>query len=165
MVMTPKEAIAFVRLHGIVLESAGGPVPNLAEAVAGGRIRGSWWGHPQRQNIFAATRAVRDSPDVLVFRLLGGKVTYLHRRLWPAVVRLADKLGKGRLSAIGERHTASGAHQMVETPFPRWVPPEVKAVADRLSEEEAIAQLGEPVVRSLGSGASRSRFQARPRLP
>jgi hypothetical protein len=40
--MSPKEAIAFVKRHGIVLESARGPVPSLAEAVAGEPIRGSW---------------------------------------------------------------------------------------------------------------------------
>jgi hypothetical protein len=154
--MTPKDAIDFVQLHGIVLESAGGPAPNLAEAVAGGPIRGSWWGHPQGQDIFAATRAIRDSRDVLVFRLLGGKMTYIHRRLWPAVVRLSDKLGKDRLTAIRDEHTASGAHQVVETPFPQWVPPEVKATADRLSEEEAIAQLGELVVKALDSAAAGS---------
>jgi len=45
--MTPKDAIAFLDLHGIVLESARGPVPNLAEAVAGERIRGNWWGIPK----------------------------------------------------------------------------------------------------------------------
>src|SRR5438552_9078309 len=39
-VVTPKNAIAFVRSHGIVLESARGPVPILTEAVAGERIQG-----------------------------------------------------------------------------------------------------------------------------
>ena len=36
----------FVERHGVVLASARGPVPNVAEAVAGEPIRGSWWGHP-----------------------------------------------------------------------------------------------------------------------
>jgi hypothetical protein len=146
MLMTPKDAIAFVQLHGVVLESAGGPVPNLAEAVAGGRIRGSWWGHPKGHDIFAATRAVRASPDVLVCRLLVGRVTYIHRRLWPAVVRLCARLGQSRLTAIREEHTASGVHRVVETPFPEWVAPEVQAIADGLSEDEALSQLGERIV-------------------
>src|ERR1700724_2911880 len=102
--MTVTDALAFVKLHGIVLESARGPVPNLAEAVAGDRIRGSWWGHAKGQNIFAATRAIRNAPDVLVCCLLGGKVTYIHSRLWPAVVRLADKLNKTSLAAIRDEH-------------------------------------------------------------
>ena len=118
MSVTATDAIAFVKLHGIVLESARGPVPNLAETVAGERIRGGWWGHAKGRIIFAATRAVRNSTDVLVCRLLGGKVTYIHRRLWPSVVRLADKLEKDLLVAIREEHTASGSHQAVETQFP-----------------------------------------------
>ena len=36
------DGIAFVRKHGVVLASAKGPVPNLADAVAGEKIRGSW---------------------------------------------------------------------------------------------------------------------------
>ena len=28
-----------------VLQAARGPAPNLAEAIAGEPIRGSWWGH------------------------------------------------------------------------------------------------------------------------
>ena len=80
---------AFVRRHGVVLESAHGPVPNLAETVVGAPIRGSWWGHAKGKEIFWLTRAARSSKAVLVYRLMAGKVTYVHRRLWPALVRLA----------------------------------------------------------------------------
>jgi len=45
--VTPKNAIAFVQSHGLVLESARGSVPNMAEAVAGERIQGRWWSHPR----------------------------------------------------------------------------------------------------------------------
>ena len=76
MPVTSSNAVAFVESHGIVLESGRGPVPNLAEAVAGAPIRGSWWGHTKGHEIFAATRVVRESPEVLVCRLLEGKVTY-----------------------------------------------------------------------------------------
>src|SRR3989441_10043065 len=79
--MTRRSALSFVKRNGIVLESARGPVPNLAEAVVGGRIRGSWWSHARGKEIFWLTRAVRDSADVLVCRLVGGKITYVHRRL------------------------------------------------------------------------------------
>ena len=40
------DAISFVRQHGVVLESAKGPVPNLAQAVAKTPIHGNWWAHP-----------------------------------------------------------------------------------------------------------------------
>jgi hypothetical protein len=142
--------VYLVRSHGIVLESARGSVPILAGAVAGERIQGGWWGHPKGHDVFVATRAVRDSSDVLVCRLLGGKVTYIHRRLWPAVLRLADKLDKDLLAAIREEHTASGSHRVVETPFPEWVPSGEREAANGLTEQEALSQLGVQLVRSLG---------------
>ena len=135
--MTPREALSFVRRHGIVLEGARGPVPNLAEAAAGGPIRGSWWGHEKGKQIFWLTRAVRDSPQVLVCRLVGGKVTYVHRRLWPAVVRLARVFGNRNLAALHEVHTPHGRHKLQVMPFPRWVPSAVKRQARRLSEADA----------------------------
>ena len=57
--MTSRQALAFVRQHGVVLEAAFGPVPSLAEVIAGGPVRGSWWSHPKSHEIFAVTRAVR----------------------------------------------------------------------------------------------------------
>src|ERR1700694_4497060 len=59
---TPEE---WVREHGIVLQSAHGPIPNLAEYVAGEPIRGSWWGHKSGHAIFKVLNQVRDSPDVV----------------------------------------------------------------------------------------------------
>jgi hypothetical protein len=159
--MVPKDAVAFVELHGIVLESGRGPVPNLAEAIAGESIRGSWWGHPKGRSIFAASRAVRDSPDVLACKLLGGKVTYIHRHLWPAVVRLAAKFGKDSLAAIQEEHTASGSHRIVRTPFPDWVDTATKEAADRYSEAEALSQLGEELLKAINPSRERAKSKQR----
>jgi hypothetical protein len=140
---TPEDAIAFVNEHGVVLESARGPVPSLVEAITGEVMRGTWWGHPKGRVIFRATRAVRDSADVLVCRLLGGKITYVHRRLWPALVRLADEIGPTRLDAVREEHTTSGAHKLVTIAFPQWVPAEISKAAEQLSEVEARRQCGD----------------------
>jgi hypothetical protein len=139
--MTPQQAIAFVRAKGVVLESARGPVPNLAEAIAGEPIRGSWWAHPKSHEIFACSRAVRASGDVLVCRLVDGKVTYIHQSLWPAVVRLATRFSAPRLAAIREIHTPTGKHKLEITPFPRWVPAETIQAAHGLADAEAAAQL------------------------
>ena len=51
--MTPAEALAFVATHGIVLESAPGPVPSLVATLLGEPVRGSWWGHPQSHQVFS----------------------------------------------------------------------------------------------------------------
>jgi hypothetical protein len=135
--MTPEEAVAFVAGRGIVLESGRGPVPNLAETIAGNVIRGSWWTHPKANVIFLCSRAIRSSADVLVCRLVAGKVTYVHRRLWPALVRLAPRFDSDRLAAIKEVHTSSGKHALNVKRFPTWVTDDVAQAAARLTEEEA----------------------------
>src|SRR2546425_4849109 len=140
--MTPRGGLAFVRRNGIVLEGGRGPVPNLAEAVVGGPTRGSWWGHAKGKQIFWLTRAVRDAPDVLVCRLVGGKVTYVHRRLWPAIVRLARTFARKDLAALHEVHTPRGRHQLRGVPFPRWVPSKGQRQARQLRGTEAQAALG-----------------------
>src|SRR5204863_4845079 len=114
-----------------------GPVPSLAEAIAGGPIRGSWWGHPKGQEIFRVAEAISDSDDVLVCKLVEGKVTYVHRRLWPALVKLAARLPRARLAKVWNEHTATGAHRARRAAFPSWVPAEVARQAERLSTAEA----------------------------
>ena len=135
------DPLAFVAEHGIVLASARGPVPSVAEAVAGEPVRGSWWGHPRGHDIFRALSAIDDSPDVLCFKLVAGKVTFVHRRLWPALVLLADEVGRASLAAIKQEHTESGAHRNIVTPFPDWVPPDVARAARSLDPASARAQL------------------------
>ncbi|HKQ97862.1 MAG TPA: hypothetical protein VJV75_08305, partial [Candidatus Polarisedimenticolia bacterium] len=87
--MTPRAVLAYVKSEGVVLMAAKGPVPSLAEKIAGKPFRGSWWGHPKSQEMFDLFNVVCDSKDVLVCRLVDGKMTYVHRRLWPALVRLS----------------------------------------------------------------------------
>jgi hypothetical protein len=139
--MTARDALAFVKANGVVLESARGPTPNLAEQVAGEPINGSWWGHRKAAQIFHCSRAVRDSKEVLVCRLVEGKVTYVHCRLWPALVNLRTQFARGRLSAVREVHTAQGKHKTTTIAFPNWVPKEVMIEAARLTFEEAAEML------------------------
>ena len=135
--------MARLEADGVLLESARGPVPNVAELVAGEPISGSWWSHADSHAIFAAVNELADSPDVVRLRLVNGKVTLVHRRVWPALVRVADRFRPERLAAVTEEHTPSGKHRKVETPFPDWVPPEVRVSANELSEAEALAALPE----------------------
>lgn len=140
--MTSAQALAFVRRHGVVLASAKGPVPNLAETVAGAPIKGGWWAHRKGREIFNVLQAVTGSPDVLVCRLVGGKVTLVHRRLWPALARAAGRFPADRLAWVREEHTPSGRHVNRTVPFPKWVPPATRAAARRLGERAALAALG-----------------------
>ena len=144
--MTAVELMAVLVEHGMLLESARGPLPNVAELVADQPIRGSWWGHRSSHAIFHALNDLADSPDVVRTRLVNGRVTLIHRRLWPALVRLADRLPRERLAAIHEEHTSSGAHRVHEQRFPEWVPDDVAESAHSLSEHEAMSQLPSFVV-------------------
>ena len=136
--MSVADAIRFVERHGVVLESAKhATIPSLAEAIAGAPIRGGWWAHPDGKAIFRLTRAVRESNDVLVCRLIEGKVSFAHARVWPALVRLADRFERTRLARVREVHSASGAHRVENVAFPRWVPEETAVAAKRLGESDA----------------------------
>ena len=155
--VTVDEALEFVATHGVVLESASGPVPSLASAIVGEPIRGSWWGHPQSHQIFQLTRAVRASPSVLVCRLVNGKVTLVHRRLWPALVCVADRFPADRLAQIEERHTDAGHHRVEMTQFPDWVPPLVLTDASSLTEGKA-RNLGTLAAQLRAIGRDRDRY-------
>jgi len=127
--------------QGMLLQSARGPIPNVAELVAGEPIKGSWWGHPAGHTIYNTLESLNESPDVVRLRLVNGKVTLVHRRLWPALVRVAEHLTAKQLAALHEQHTSSGAHRVDEQLFPSWVPDDVRDAAAQLSADEAWAQL------------------------
>jgi hypothetical protein len=141
-VLTAAEALAFIERHGVVAESVRrGTVSCLADAIAGEQIRGNWWSHPKSRQIFAITRAVRDAPTILVCKLVDGKITFVHERLWPSLVRFADRLPHARVARVREVHSETGKHVLQETPFPDWVPKSALASARRVREVDAAALL------------------------
>jgi len=135
------ETMAWVKEQGVVLQSARGPVPNVAQFVAGEPIRGSWWGHSAAKEIYDILNALDDSSDIVTTRLVNTKVTLLHCRIWPAIVRVADELGVERLAAVHQEHSASGAHRSFNVDFPLWVPANVLQRASKLSRDQAFALL------------------------
>jgi hypothetical protein len=59
---------------------------NAVEVLTGEFPRGSWWTHPEANQIYGILERVEDHPDVLSAKLLAGKVTLIHRALWPALL-------------------------------------------------------------------------------
>jgi hypothetical protein len=55
--------------------------------------------------IFRGAAGVCESPEVLVCKLVDGTVTYIHRRLWPALVKLASRFRKEQLAKVWNEHT------------------------------------------------------------
>ena len=87
------------------------------------------------------TRTVRDSAQILVCRVVDGKISFVHRRLWPALVRAEKHFPRRNLARVSEVHSTSGKHVVEETPFPDWVAEKTMAAAKRMSEADALKRL------------------------
>ena len=140
--MDNQEALKFLKTNGIVMASAKGPVPRMSEVIAGEPIKGSWWGHAKGHEIYSVLSFLEDSPDVLVCRLIDGKVTLVHRRLWPALIRVAEHFAPERLVRVDHEHPSSGRHINHETPFPLWADAFRQSAANAFAESQAFDALG-----------------------
>jgi hypothetical protein len=81
-------------------------LPNVVTLVTGESLRTSWWSHPKGRLIFAVLSDLGEHPDVLFTKFLYGKVTLVHRRLWPALLAVASASEPWQLrglSAAGQR--------------------------------------------------------------
>lgn|SRR6185312_6836060 len=106
----------------------------------------SWWAHPRGRQIFSLLEKLSDSPDILVCRLIDSRITLVHRRLWPALVRMSGRLKKDSLAQVHQQHTASGRHINRIVAYPKWVSREVLAEAAALSEDAASLAIGPAVM-------------------
>src|SRR5215203_5234306 len=85
-------------------------LPNVVTLLTGDALSKSWWSHPKSRLIFAVLSDLSEHPDVLFSKLLNGKVTLIHRRLWPAflTIALANQPWQTRgLSSRGQQLLAS----------------------------------------------------------
>lgn len=76
-----------LRKSGFLLESDP-KLPSVCTLITGEPLRGSWWSHPQAQTIFQVNEQLEDHKDILITKLLSGKVTFVHRKLWPAILAI-----------------------------------------------------------------------------
>jgi hypothetical protein len=82
-------ALQMLRQYGLLLMSDPW-LPSLVGMIVGEPLSKSWWGHPLGGVIYHVSNAVEEHPAVLTTKLLAGKVTYIHKRLWPAVFALGS---------------------------------------------------------------------------
>lgn len=98
-------------------------------------IRGSWWSHPRTHEIYDLLQVFKHGSGSLEVKLLNGKVTFVHPRLWPALLDVArgrgawqrQDLSKSARSLLGvvQRRRAVRADQV------RALPPKQQSAAIR----------------------------------
>ncbi len=79
-----KTALQTLRRLGLLLETDE-RLPSVASLVAGEPVSGSWWSHATAQKIFITLGQFADHRDVVFTKLISGKVTLVHRKLWPEI--------------------------------------------------------------------------------
>ena len=82
-----KRVLSKIFSFGFLLESDP-KLPSVCSIITGAPIRGSWWSHPLARTIFQVNERLEDHPDVLITKLVSGKVTFVHRNLWSEIVVL-----------------------------------------------------------------------------
>jgi hypothetical protein len=80
-----KRVLSEISSRGLLLESDP-KLPSVCSVVTGAPIKGSWWSHPLGQIIFQVNETLEDHPDVLLTKLVSGKVTFIHRSIWSEVL-------------------------------------------------------------------------------
>src|SRR5258708_31544166 len=80
--------------------------PSVTGFVAGENVRGSWWAHPQSHEMFNLACQLHDHLDVLLVKLISGKVTLVHRPLWPAVFAVATAREPWQLEELSKQAKA-----------------------------------------------------------
>ena len=98
-VVTVDELVRVLAHDGILLVQDA-TRPSVATSIAGAPIRGSWWGHPKSKQIFDALGALDEHADVAIAKLIDGKNTLIHRRLWPALVAIGRARAPWQLDGL-----------------------------------------------------------------
>jgi hypothetical protein len=80
----------FSRLEEIgLLLVSGSEIPDVRGLITRRSSKGSWWADEAAHEIFAVNELLEDHADVTITKLISGKVTFVHRRLWRKLFAVA----------------------------------------------------------------------------
>jgi hypothetical protein len=74
-------------------------IRSIVSIFTGETVAGSWWSHPRAHAIFRCLESLED--EAIACRLVAGKVTYVHRRLEPALLAVAGSRAPWQTSKLG----------------------------------------------------------------
>jgi hypothetical protein len=101
--------LAELRARGLLLLQDRA-LANAVTMLAGEAVAGSWWAHPAANRMYAILEAVTEHPDVLVTKLIAGKLTFVDRALWPSVLAVANAREPWQLAGL-----SAAARRLLET--------------------------------------------------
>ena len=90
-----------LREYDLIL-SSDARFPSVSNIVIGDAITGSWWAHPAAHDVFRLSCELIAHPDVLRMVLVSGKVTLVHRPLWPAVFAIGTAREPWQMSKLSK---------------------------------------------------------------
>jgi hypothetical protein len=80
--------------------------PNLVGMIAGEAVRGSWWSHAKGNIIYRVGERLGEHPDVTTAKLVSGKVTFVHRSLWPQLAAVGRARAPWQTRELGSDSVA-----------------------------------------------------------
>jgi hypothetical protein len=144
MISDLKGALALLKTRGVLTLTACPGHTSLVQEIAG-EVRGSWWSHPQGSVIFQIGEGLEASPDVLTAKLVQGKVTFVHRALWPALLRVVTdpswRATQLRGLTAPARRLLEGIDASGELQLPGGIDLGPKATVDRARKELELKHL------------------------
>jgi hypothetical protein len=126
--------LAALEQHGLLLLSDA-ELPSVVSLVAGAPIRGSWWGHARGGDIYRLSNELAESTDVMMAKLVSAKVTFVHRRLWPALVGVGQARESWQTDGLSEADVAllgmiDEAGVLAWDDVPSFLPPDGRPAKD-----------------------------------
>jgi hypothetical protein len=132
--------------HGLLLKSDP-KLPSVTTLVAGEPVKGSWWGHPRSHEIFGVLEELADQPDVTLVKLISGKDTFVHKRLWNSLFAIGSSQEAWQLAELSSPARAlfgtvisSGQIRTDQIQGPEHTSPKVVAEAARDLERRLLVQ-------------------------
>src|SRR5262245_31850528 len=65
-------------------------------------VEGSWWSHPTANEMYRAISEIDEHEDIAVVKLLGGKLTFVHRRLFPALLAVVTERADWQMKSLSD---------------------------------------------------------------
>ncbi len=88
-----------IEKRGILL-MADATHPSLTLLIAGEPIKGSWWGHRDGKMIFNVGSELGEDLGVLCVPLVAGKLSFVDRRLFPALLAVATEAAEWQRTGL-----------------------------------------------------------------